>query len=139
MQKITARFTVYFENPFWVGVLESSSGGMLEAVRIVFGAEPTDGEVYEFLMANWSRLRFSPPLRGAELTGGRRNPKRMQREAGKALACTGIGTKAQQALKMHQAEGKEARKRKSRLLREQEKEQKFLQKQEKRKQKKKGH
>ena len=36
-------------------------GGQLEACRIVFGAEPKDYEVYDFLLKNWHRLRFSPP------------------------------------------------------------------------------
>ena len=36
MCSITARFTVYFEDPFWVGVIERVENGRLEAARIVF-------------------------------------------------------------------------------------------------------
>lgn len=47
MQKSRASFTVFFEDPFWVGVYEREEPGGLTACRVVFGAEPKDGEIYE--------------------------------------------------------------------------------------------
>ena len=47
MQKSRASFTVFFEDPFWVGVYEREEPGGLTARRVVFGAEPKDGEIYE--------------------------------------------------------------------------------------------
>ena len=32
--------TVFFEDPFWVGVYERTDGGRYEACKITFGAEP---------------------------------------------------------------------------------------------------
>ena len=52
--------TVVFDDPFWVGVFTRQEGGGLTAARTVFGAEPKDYEVYEYFLANWYSLRFSP-------------------------------------------------------------------------------
>ena len=52
---------------------------------------------------------------------------------------TGIGTKAQQALKLQQEAGKQARKKRSRAEKEAEQERRFAQRQEKRKAKHRGH
>ena len=62
MQENACSLTVLFDAPFWVGIYERVSGGQLEACRIVFGSEPKDYEVYDFLLKNWHRLRFSPPV-----------------------------------------------------------------------------
>ncbi|MDL2217895.1 YjdF family protein [Oscillospiraceae bacterium OttesenSCG-928-G22] len=139
MQKTESKLTVFFDDPFWVGVYERISDGKLEVCKITFGAEPKDYEVYEFLLQNWNKLRFSPPIKADNKSVGSINPKRMQRAIKKQLEKQGVGTKAQQAMKLQQAEGKEARKRKSRLQREQEKERQFEIKQEKRREKHKGH
>ena len=52
--------TVFFENPFWVGVYERIDGDRYEVCKITFGAEPKDYEVWDFLLKNWSKLKFSP-------------------------------------------------------------------------------
>lgn len=131
--------TVFFDDPFWVGIYNRISDRKMEVCKITFGAEPKDYEVYAFLMENWHRLRFSPSVNASNRPIGNLNPKRMQRAVRKELSQKGLGTKAQQALKLQQEEGKEARKKKSRLEREQEKERLFEIKQEKKKQKHRGH
>ena len=40
--------TVFFENPFWVGVYERVDGDRYEVCKITFGAETKDYEVYDF-------------------------------------------------------------------------------------------
>ena len=139
MQKCESRITVFFDDPFWVAVYERVADGKLEACKITFGAEPKDYEVYAFLLQNWGQLRFSPPVRADRQPHARINPKRMQREIKKQLAASGVGTRAQQAMKLGQEAGKEARKKKSRRQREEEKERQYEQRQEKRKQKHSGH
>ena len=62
MQKNGAKLTVFFEEPFWVGLYQRWSGPKLEVAKITFGAEPKDGEVYQFLLEHWKRLSFSPPV-----------------------------------------------------------------------------
>ena len=72
--------TILFEAPFWIGLYERTNSGKYEVCKITFGSEPKDYEVYEFLLKNWHKLKFSPPIK-AEVTIERKiNPKRMQRE-----------------------------------------------------------
>lgn len=139
MQKCESGLTVYFEDPYWVGVYERCTGGQLTVCKIVFGAEPKDYEVYRYLLENWHLLKFSPPVTNDEKRmASKMNPKRMQRETRKQMKSTGIGTKAQQAMQLQREEGKEARKKRSRLQREEEDARQFALKQEKRKHKHKG-
>ena len=49
MDSIRGGLTVFFDDPFWVGVFSVTCGGKLCASRVVFGAEPRDGEVYDFI------------------------------------------------------------------------------------------
>ena len=137
MDKVSCRLTVFFEEPFWVGVFERVSDGKLSVCKVTFGAEPKDYEVYEFVLKNYYRLRFSPAVAtNVKETG--RNPKRVQREVRKQVKNTGIGTKSQQALKLQQEQLKIERKIVSREQREVEKQRQFEMKQQKRKEKHRG-
>lgn len=138
MQKIESKLTVYFDDPFWVGVYERISDGLLEVCKITFGAEPKDYEVYDYLLQNWHLLRFSPPVKANEKQDIKINPKRMQRAIKKQLKTQGVGTKAQQALKIQQEISKVARRVKSREQREAKKQIQFEVRQQKKKQKHKG-
>ena len=40
MDKVIGRLTVFFEDPFWVGVFERIENGRLSAAKVTFGAEP---------------------------------------------------------------------------------------------------
>ena len=139
MDESRASLTVYFEDPFWVGLYQREWNGQCQVCKITFGAEPKDYEVYQFLLDNWRRLSFSPPVATDRVEQRRINPKRMQRKIKKQLQSTGVGTKAQQALKLQQEAGKQARKVRSRAEKEAEQERKFAQRQEKRKAKHRGH
>ncbi len=131
--------TILFNDPFWIGIYERESHGKYEVCKITFGSEPKDYEVYDFMLKNWSRLRFSPSLKSESVAEKHVSPKRMQRQINKLTAETGIGTKAQQALKLQQEQGKIERKVRSREQREEEKQKQFDLKQEKRKEKHRGH
>ncbi len=139
MEKTISKLTVFFEEPFWIGIYEREFAGTYEACKITFGAEPKDYEVYEFMLTNFGQLRFSPSLEATTIIKKRINPKRMQREISKQLQTSGVGTKAQQALKLQQEQGKMERKIQSREQRDAEKEFKFNLRQEKRKAKHRGH
>ncbi len=124
MDKVSGRLTVFFEEPFWVGVFERISEGGLSACKVTFGAEPKDYEIYDFVLKKYGRLRFSPAV-ATDVREAGRNPKRVQREARKQVESTGIGTKSQQALKLQQEQWKTERKNANRERREAEKERKF--------------
>ena len=137
MDKVLGKLTVFFEEPFWVGVFERVSDGKLSACKVTFGAEPKDYEIYDFVLKNYYRLRFSPAVETDVKEAGR-NPKRVQREVRKQIQNTGIGTKSQQALKLQQEQLKTERKIVSRAQREAEKQRQFELKQQKRKEKHRG-
>lgn len=139
MQKNICRLTVFFEEPFWVGIYERECDGKYEVCKITFGAEPKDYEVYSFILKNYGNLCFSPSLDASAIDEKRINPKRMQRKINKQLQNTGVGTKAQQALKLQQEQRKFERKTRSRAARDAEKERQFTLHQEKRKEKHRGH
>lgn len=134
----SARLTVLFEAPFWVGLYERWDQGCYTVCKITFGAEPKDYDVYDFLLSNWHRLVFSPSLASAQESHRRINPKRMQREIHAQVKNKGIGTKAQQALKLQQEANKAQRVQRSKEQREAEKERQFALRQAKKKAKHKG-
>ncbi|MDD3368541.1 MAG: YjdF family protein [Lachnospiraceae bacterium] len=137
MDEAIGRLTVFFEEPFWVGVFESISEGRLSACKVIFGAEPKDYEVNRFILENYGRLKFSPAVK-TEVKKSSGNPKRIQREVKKQLQDTGIGTKSQQALQLQREEMKTERKQISKEQRDAEKERMFDLKQQKRKEKHRG-
>ena len=139
MAMTISKLTVFFEEPFWIGIYEREFEGIYEVCKITFGAEPKDYEVYEFMLKNFDQLRFTPSLETTTIMEKHINPKRMQREINKQLQDSGIGTKAQQALKLQHEQGKLERRIRSREQREAEKERQFQLKQEKRKAKHRGH
>ena len=134
-----AKLTVFFEEPFWVGLYEREDDGRYEVAKVTFGAEPKDCEVYEYFLANFYTLRFSPSMVSAAAEERQVNPKRRQREAQKAVQTTGIGSKAQQALKLQQEQGKLEHKARSKQQREAEEARRFELTQQKRKEKHRGH
>ena len=138
MDKVSGKLTVYFEEPFWVGVYERIEDGKLSVAKVTFGAEPKDYEVHEYIQKYYSSLKFSPAV-DTVVKDIRRNPKRMQREAKKQMQETGIGTKSQQALKLQQEQNKQGRKVRSRKKREANELRMFELKQQKKKEKQKGH
>lgn len=139
MDKIISKLAVLFESPFWVGIYERQSNGRYEVCKITFGSEPKDYEVYEFIIKNFCSLKFSPSIKAEKNVEKKTNPKRMQRNINKNLQEKGIGTKAQQALKLQHEQGKLEHKTFSKKRREKEKEHQFQLKKEKRKLKHKGH
>lgn len=130
--------TVFFEDPFWVGVWERSGDGGYSAAKTTFGAEPRDAEVLALLLDSYRTLAFSKPRAEQERQTAAPNPKRMQRQAAKAVRAAGVGTKAQQALKGQYEAGKQERKERSREERLADEERKFLLRQEKKKAKHRG-
>ncbi len=137
MDKVSGKLTVFFEEPFWVGVFERLLDGKLSVCKVTFGAEPKDYEIYDFVLKNYYRLRFSTAV-ATDVKETSRNPKRVQREVRKQIQNTGIGTKSQQALKLQQEQLKIERRAVSREKREAEKQRQFELKQQKRKEKHRG-
>ena len=138
MDKVSGKLTVYFEEPFWVGIFERIEDGKLSVAKVTFGAEPKDYEVQEYVQKYYFSLKFSPAV-DTVVKDIKRNPKRMKREAKKQMQEIGIGTKSQQALKLQQEQNKQERKLRSQEKKEAEKLRMFELKRQKKREKHKGH
>ena len=113
---VSAQLTVFFDGRFWVGVLEhhelrhggdaNSRAITVRAARHVFGAEPSDVELYDFLLTHGEtlidRAAASPPVPAPRSVDSsstpRPNPKRAARQAAKEAARARPSTAAQAAL-----------------------------------------
>ncbi len=135
---VSSTLTVYHDGQFWVGLAERVEGGRYGVARIVFGAEPSDEEIFRFVASEWERLTFfgDEPTEAGKPA---KNPKRRAREAAKALKQPAMSTRAQQAL----ANQRETMKRESAHARSrrraEEAEARFEQRTLKRKRKHRGH
>lgn len=138
MDNASGKLTVYFEEPFWVGVFEHIEDGKLSVTKVTFGAEPKDYEVLEYIQNYYYSLKFSPAV-DTVVKDIKRNPKRIQREAKKQMRETSIGTKSQQALKLQQEQNKQEHKVRSKEKKEAKELQLFELKQQKKREKHKGH
>ena len=138
MDETRGKLTVFFEDPFWIGVFEKISEGKLSVCKVTFGAEPKDYEVYDFILKHYYSLKFSSAV-ATEVKQIADNPKRKLRNAKKQLQNTGIGTKSQQALQAQREEFKTERRQISKEQKEAEEQRRFDLKQQKRKEKHRGH
>lgn len=137
MDRVSVTVSVFFEEPFWIGIVERSTDGKMTVCKVTFGAEPRDYDVNRFLQENYYRLRFSPAVENA-VKDFHVNPKRMQRKVRKQLKDVGMGTKSQQALKLQREQSRTERKVSEREQKEAEQLRKFALKQQKKKEKHRG-
>jgi hypothetical protein len=112
--------TVYFDDPWWVGVIACEEAGTLRAYRHIFGSEPSGEEVLAFILRDFLPLTSRPVvgLPGDAKALLRRNPKRAAREAARQTAERGISTKAQEALRVAREAEAQTRQATSRAERE---------------------
>ncbi|MCC0764294.1 YjdF family protein [Clostridioides sp. ES-S-0006-03] len=139
MDNVSGKLTVLFEEPFWIGIFERQDGKKYEVCRVVFGAEPRDVEVYEFILEKFFSLNFGSIKLDKNVSKDNIGYKRMRRKVKKEQSKETIGTKAQNALKIQHEERKQDKKILAKSRKEEEKERLFTLKQEKRKAKHKGH
>lgn len=132
------KLTIYFENPFWVGIFERNINGKLSACRVVFGQEPKDNQVLEFVLKNDRQLQYSPEILNENVVKEKVNPKRMQRDSKRQIQNLGIGTKSQQALKLQQEKNKTVRKAKRKEQKEFKRDKMYILRQQKKREKHKG-
>lgn len=138
MIEVCGTLTVFFEGPFWVGVFERTTGNGLSVCKVTFGAEPKESEVFDFVLRKYGSLAFSSAVR-TEVRKPADNPKRRQRNARRQIQSSGIGTKSQQVLQLQREEMRIVRKQNTKEEKEAEKQRRFDLKQQKRKEKHKGH
>ena len=139
MNTSRASLTVCFEPPFWVALYQREEGRGVQVCRVTFGAAPRDQQVLDYFSSHFRALAFSPAVAGGPAQNRAVNPKRARREARRAVQPTGTGTKAQQALQLQREQMKTQRTVQSKERREAQRERKLALRQEKRREKRKGH
>ncbi|MBS3903901.1 MAG: YjdF family protein [Simkania sp.] len=75
----TIKATIFFEKRYWVGVFERTDKEGYAVARHIFGAEPADPEIHEFVLNHYHELHFGE-IKEFHLQIKRMNPKRVQRE-----------------------------------------------------------
>jgi accessory colonization factor AcfC len=134
------KFTVYFEDPFWVGILEVVDNEKHKIGKVIFGSEPSAADIYEFTKNDYSKMKLNEiKIEDQEEIIKQINPKRMIKLAKKQQERIGIGTKSQLALKKIQENIKNEKKKVNKEKKIELEEKIFLIKQMKKKKKKKGH
>jgi hypothetical protein len=120
------KLTVYHDGQYWVGVVEEIEVGKLKAARHIFGSEPKDAEVLDFVKRNLLTLtsNLSQAVNVKDPSERRLNPKRLARQVAREMQKTGVSTYAQQALKLEYEHRKRERQVLSRQQREELKERK---------------
>ena len=130
--------TIFFDGTFFAALAERRNGDALTAAKHVFGPEPSDAEVLEWVLTQFAKLEFSPPIEAGRKKIAARNPKRRQRQAADAVSA-GTGTRSQQALQLAREQNAALRKAERKARDEAEAARKFLLRQEKRREKHRGH
>lgn len=105
--------------------------------KVTFKAEPTNAQIYDFLIKNYLKLRFSPSVQSITKKD-KKNPKRIQREVHRQMNNVHIGTKSMQALKLQYEQMKKDKKARKKQNKEEEKKNKFNLRKQKKKEKHRG-
>ncbi len=134
---VSSALTLYHDGQFWVGIVEHVEDGRLGIARIVFGAEPSDEEILEFIVNGWEKLSFYGNEE-PDKPKVAKNPKRRMREAAKALSKPAMSTKAQQALSEQRESMKEQSVHRRSMKKQEKKQERFKLREAKRKQKHRG-
>lgn len=138
MDKTSCRLTVFFENPFWVGIIECNEDGKLTVTKITFYKEPKDYEIRDFILKKYNQLNFSPAVENVVIEK-QKSYKKRQRDVRKQGQLQGVGTKSQQALKLQHDQSKQEHILQNKKQKELDKMRLFALKQQKKKEKHKGH
>jgi hypothetical protein len=139
---ITIKATIFFEKRFWVGTFERTDKEGYAVARHIFGAEPTDPEIYEFVLHHYLELNFGKP-KEFQLEIKRMNPKRVQREVRREMEkmkeTSKPSTFAQDYMRQELEQKKIEKKQKTSAEKQARKDEQFLLRQQKKKAKHRGH
>jgi len=133
-----------FDPPFWIVLLERQEKGLYSVAKEIIGSsEPTNTEIVCFFdKLNRRRIRYSSPVEEEKTSKPKVNFKRMRREVRKTTRQEGVKhtyNKAHAELKKLREERKNEKKTTEKIQREENKTRKFELKQQKKKQKQRGH
>lgn len=138
----TIKATIFYDKRFWVGTFERIDKEGYAVARHIFGAEPSDPEVHEFVLNHYQNLKFGA-AKEITIQIQRMNPKRVQREVRREMTRFKETTKPSTLAQDYMREEIEKRKKEKKTITSAEKharkETQFALKQEKKKEKHRGH
>lgn len=138
----TVKATIFFDKRFWVGAFERTDKEGYAVARYIFGTEPSDPEVHEFVLNHYHELKFGE-AQEIIIEIQRMNPKRVQREVRREMARMKETSKPSTLAQDYMREEIEKKKKEKKSIRSAEKQarqdEQFLLKQDKRKEKHRGH
>ncbi len=133
--------TIFFEKRFWVGTFERIDKEGYVVARHIFGSEPSDSEVYDFVLHHYQELNFGE-ARNIVVQIQRKNPKRVQREVRREMEkikeTTQPSTLAQDYMREELEKKKKERKKTNSAQKQARLDEQFAIRQKKKKQKKRG-
>ena len=135
---VTSVFTIFFEDPFWIGILEENYDGINYMGRHIFGAEPSNSELLQFYIyefENINKLKISE----TDIETKKMKFKKSLNKSKRTQNKIGVGTKSQNLFKMAFEETMGIKKKESKMEKLINKEEKYKKKLEKKSEKKKGH
>lgn len=139
---VTIQATILFEAKFWVAIFERTDKDGYVAARHIFGAEPSDHEVHEFILNHYHELNFGRK-KEFHLKIKRMNPKRVQREVRREVEnlkkTSKPSTHAQNYMREETEKNKIEKKSSRSRAKQERRDAQFVHKQEKKKRKKRGH
>lgn len=137
---VIMKLTIYFDGSFWCGLIEAETDGHYQAIRHVFGAEPKDADVWDFIFKRLPHLlEQSGSVVVKQKSEKKLNPKRMQRLINREKRQPIVSTKAQLAISEIRNQAKAVNKSQKRQRKAECAEARFQQKQAKKREKHKGH
>lgn len=138
----TIKATIFLDKQFWVGTFERTDKEGYAVARHVFGAEPSDPEVHDFVLNHYHELKFGE-AKEITVRVHRMNPQRVQREVRREMTRLKETTKPSTLAQDYMREEIEKRKKEKKTLtsaqKQARKEEQFSLKQKKRKEKHRGH
>jgi len=138
----TIKATIFFEKRYWVGTFERTDREGYSVARHIFGAVPSDPEIHDFVLNHYQKLKFGE-TKEIHVQIQWMNPKRVQREVRREMEkmkeTTRPSTLAQDYMREEIEKKKKERKSTSSAEKQAYKDQQFSIKQQKKKEKHRGH
>ena len=135
---VTSVFTIFFEDPFWVGILEENYNDINYMGKHIFGAEPSNSELLQFYIYRLDKIKkikTSETNIETEKMGFKKSLNKSKKIQNK----TGVGTKSQNLFQRAFEEIMNIKKKEIKIQEIMDKEEKYKKKLEKKLEKKKGH
>jgi len=135
---VTSVFTVFFEDPFWVGILEENYDEINYMGRHIFGAEPSNSELLQFYIYELEKIE-KIKISESKIETKKMSFKKSLNKSKKIQNKSFTGTKSQNLFQRAFEETMDIKKKERKIEEIIIKEEKYKKKQEKKLEKRKGH